>query len=421
MTSLRAGLGEWFRQRPRRHGEAIHDRLVSPLELFYDLVYVVCIGQAAHTLAGDVSWTGLAQFLVVFGMIWVVWMNGTLYHELHGREDGRSRSFMFLQMLLLALLSVFTAHAATSGHGETNDGRAFALTYTALLVVLTWLWYQVQRADAGAYRSTTTHYLAGMGVTIVGVLVSAALPAHVRPWIWAALVVGWILFVWYVFTRADTRTIGVTITHSMIERFGLLVIIVLGEVVIGVVDGLTGSSRDTLAIVTGLLGLTIGFGLWWNYFDLAGNRCPRSSGMAFSVWLFAHAPLTAAIAASGAGMVELVEHAHDGRTKAPTAWLMAGSVAAMLVCLALVVRSLLDWWEYHEYSVVAVRWLVIAAGVAIVVGALRPTPWLLALLLSLTLLVPWWMAFVHRVRNGYGPAPLAPTTKHDEDVASSLT
>ena len=54
-TPMRSGLAEWFRQPPRRHGEAIHDRLVSPLELFYDLVYVVCISRVAHTLAEDVS------------------------------------------------------------------------------------------------------------------------------------------------------------------------------------------------------------------------------------------------------------------------------------------------------------------------------------------------------------------------------
>jgi hypothetical protein len=57
-TSLRRGLSEWFGQPPRRHGEPILHRAVSYLELFYDLVYVVCISQASHTLAGDVSWAG---------------------------------------------------------------------------------------------------------------------------------------------------------------------------------------------------------------------------------------------------------------------------------------------------------------------------------------------------------------------------
>lgn len=75
----------------------IEDRRVSFLELFYDLVYVVLIGQLAHTLAEDVSWSGVLDFAVVFGLIWIGWFNGTEFHELHGREDGRNRSFIFFR------------------------------------------------------------------------------------------------------------------------------------------------------------------------------------------------------------------------------------------------------------------------------------------------------------------------------------
>lgn len=85
-----------FWQPPRAHGGIPEDRSVSFLELFYDLTYVVVIARAAHHLAEHVSWRGAAEFAVVFGLIWIAWLSGTLYCELHGREDGRTRAFVFL-------------------------------------------------------------------------------------------------------------------------------------------------------------------------------------------------------------------------------------------------------------------------------------------------------------------------------------
>ena len=78
---------------------------------------MVLIAQVAHTLAEDVSWSGVLDFAVVFGLIWIGWFNGTLFHELHGRQDGRNRSFIFLQMGILTVLAVFAGYAAS------KDGR----------------------------------------------------------------------------------------------------------------------------------------------------------------------------------------------------------------------------------------------------------------------------------------------------------
>ena len=105
------------------------------------------VAQAARHLAEHVTWRGAAEFAVVFGLIWIAWINGTFYHDLHGRGDGRTRTFVFMQMAILALLAVFTVDAT----GE--DGTAFAVVYTAFLVVLTWLWYS---AFVARTKSNTT-------------------------------------------------------------------------------------------------------------------------------------------------------------------------------------------------------------------------------------------------------------------------
>ena len=171
-----------FRQRfwqpPRAHGDVIEDRTVSFLELFYDLVFVVVVAQAAHELAHHLTWGGVFDFVVVFGLIWFAWLNGTTYYDLHGREDGRTRTYVFGQMLLLALLAVFTADAAGEG------GTGFALTYTAFLLLLTWMWFTVRQQDSEEYMTLTGRYLMGMAASVVVMGVSAALPDDARVIVW---------------------------------------------------------------------------------------------------------------------------------------------------------------------------------------------------------------------------------------------
>ena len=176
------------------------------------------------------------------------------------------------------------------------------------------------------------------------------------------------------------------------ERFGLFTIIVLGEFVFGVVEGLSASERDGMTITTGMIALVIGFGFWWIYFDLVGGRLPRSDGPALANWLLSHLPLTLSIAAGGAAMVSLIGHADDARTPASTAWLLSGAVALGLLALILTERALVD----ADRLVVVYRPLSVAlaggAAAALVVGWRRPAPWLLSLLLVAILSVLWLFA-----------------------------
>jgi low temperature requirement protein LtrA len=392
----------WFWRPPRPHGESIADRQVSVLELFYDLVYVAVIGQAAHHLATHVTVRGLAEFAVVFALIWIAWINGSLYLELHGREDGRTRSIVFVQMGILVLLAVFTAEAADGG------GRGFALVYATYQVLQTGLWYSVwlqDRRDRPEYLAATGGYVVGIGLSAAVIGASALLPATPRVIVWAGLAVAWIVGI-VLAARSSRAGLGLTPTDSLVERFGLFTIIVLGEVVLGVVAGLSAAERDAKTTVTGMLALWLGFGFWWIYFDLVGRRLPRADGGALSNWVMSHLPITLAITAAGAGMVSLIGHAHDPRTPAGTSWLLAGAVATGLLALVLTEQALVD---AERLSVVfhPLR-LALAGGAvaALVAGWLRPAPWLLALLLVAILSALWGFAVSRFLRaDAWGDAP----------------
>ena len=157
-----------------------------------------------------------------------------------------------------------------------------------------------------------------------------------------------------------------------------------------------------------MLALGIGFGFWWIYFDVVGRRLPRTDGRSLANWLLSHLPITLSIAAAGAGMTSLIVHAHDAAHPESTAWLVSGSVALGLLALIVIERSLVD--AERLAGVYRPLGMAIAAGAvaALVVGWLRPTPWLLALLLGAILSVLWFFAAFRFLGAGaWGESPEA--------------
>jgi low temperature requirement protein LtrA len=388
----------WLSSPPRPHGDIIEDRTVSNLELFYDLAYVVVIAQMSHRLAEDMSLRGVIEFAVVFAMIWIAWFNGSLYVELHGREDGRTRLLVFLQMGILVLMAVFAEHAADT------SGEAFALAYAAFLGLMTWHWYAVRRLDVTErpeYLGITAIYVGAMLISTVAIATTALLPLETRLVLWAVFSVAWLIGIQLAaIAPRYGMSEAIIPTDSLVERFGLFVIIVLGEVIFGVVGGLSAAEVDVKTITTGSLALIVGFGIWWIYFDLVGRRLPRRDRGTISVWMLSHVPITGAIVAVGAGMVSLIEHAHDPVTPPATAWLISGATAVALIGLIMTARSLTD--AIRLASVYRPLTLALAAGsgVALVAGWSAPAPWILALLLVAILTVLWFFAVAWMIRAG---------------------
>src|SRR5215813_1263153 len=196
---------------------------------------------------------------------------------------------------------------------------------------------------------------------------------------------------------------ALAITDALIERFGLRTIIVLGETLTGVVAGLAREPISGLTLAVGLVAVVVGFGAWWTYFDFAGRRHPRSTPAASMQWLLGHLPLTAAIAAMGAAMVSLVDHAHDGRTPAATAWLLCAG-AAVVLCATMLVAASLQAWQSDRglYRPLAPACAAVAAA-CLAVGAARPPPLFLGLTLVVLLSIPWTLAVVRRLVSRDGP------------------
>jgi low temperature requirement protein LtrA len=392
--------GRWARLRrtlwqpPRPHGEQPRERVVGPLELFYDLAVVVLVAQAAHHLAGHLTWRGLGEFAAVFTLVWIAWANGSLHHELHGREDARARSTFLLQVLVLVAMGAFIPEAGGA------RGAAFAVSAGVLFAILTVLWLLAARGDSPEYRRPSRLFVTGTAGCAVLLIGTAFLPASARVLAWGLLDVAYLGGFVAVTFASPAEATGVLVTDALIERFGLLTIIVLGETLTGVVAGLAREPVSGLTLSVGLVAVVVGFGAWWTYFDFAGHRQPRPDTAATLQWLLSHLPLTAAIAAMGAAMVSLVGHAHDGRTPAATAWVLCAGAAVVLGATMLIAASLRAWDRDRGLYRPLARICLAVAVACLGLGAVRPAPLVLGVALVLLLSIPWALAVARRLAAG---------------------
>jgi low temperature requirement protein LtrA len=323
-------------QPPARFEDRSTDRRVTFLELFFDLVFVVVISQLAHRLAEHPSWEGVGWFVFLFYAAWSSWLNGTLYHDLHTTDDLSVRVFTFAQMLSVAVLAAFIGDVP----GEGSAG--FALAYAANGLILVVLWSRTGIHDP-SHRAASVPYSTAYFLSAALFATSAAVSPPGRYWLWAAGLVLEICGIVIAFLRwtppaTQAGEAVIATSPSLIERMGLFVIIVLGEVVVGAVNGMAGIAPLAMdEIVIGLLGVVVAIGLWMIYFDLASHEPPISRRT--QVWLYLHLPLVIAIAAGGAGVVNTVEHAAEPLPDS-VRWLLVGSLATAMFSVVLIARTL---------------------------------------------------------------------------------
>jgi len=352
---------------PRQFADRPTDRRVTFLELFFDLVFVVVIAQLADRLVVHPTWAGVGWFAFLFYAVWASWLNGTLYYDLHGTNDVSVRVFTFLQMLAVAIMAVFVADVP-------GDGAAgFALGYAANTLVLVVLWFRTGVHDP-QHRAASVPYSAGYLVAAVLFAASAAVDAPLIYWLWGLAmfveVVGQV-YAYRVWTPPTDQGGAVfAATPSLIERLGLFVIIVLGEVIVGAVNGMAALHPVTAdGVVIGLLGVLVAIGLWWIYFDLVSNHAPVPRRT--QLWLYLHLPLVIAMAAVGAGLLNAVERS-TAPLPANVRWLLVGALGVAVGSVAALTATLQIRRSYPALYRTATATLV---GSAVVIVGVGLTDW----------------------------------------------
>jgi low temperature requirement protein LtrA len=391
VTSITRNFRKWW-QPPRRTSDREEERTVTFLELFYDLVYVVVIAELSHGLAGHIGLRGLSEFAMLFMLVWFAWLNGAIYHDLHGNNDIRTRVFTFLQMFTVAAMAVFAHHA----FGDGSVG--FALSFAAYQLIITYLWWRTGVHDP-LHRPLARPFVFTYLLSTMIFLLSALVSPPWRFYLWGMGTLLSVLMPLVSFMRrpSDPEVLAehersMRPSPSIVERFGLFTIIVLGEVIVGVVRGVAGHHHLTWAVgATGALGMLLAIGIWWLYFDFVSRHMPFD-GLRSGAWIYLHLFMTLSIVATGAAVLNVVEHVGESMP-ADVGWLLVGAVAATLICIALLMGTLQLQPRYLPLYRRAAMVTAVSAALSLLAGLLPLEAIPLLTILAVLMLLPVFYGF----------------------------
>lgn len=319
----------WQRPALRTDEDFRQHRAVSSLELFFDLVFVVVISRLAHHLGGHLEAGGVLGFAVQFLAVFWVWNSFTYYTERFESDGLENRLLAFLAIVPVAGLAVF----GEEGLGATYVGFALAYLVARAVNQLSWVRAGVH---VPAFRPVATRFVMGYAVVIAVVLVSFAATGVARVALFTLAVVVDIATPYA--TVAQQSALPQLSTSKFPERFALFTIIVLGESVVGVIVGLSelqaGGVLDGPGIVAGVLGLAVGFSLWWAYFDFVARRPPKPVFVIALFWVYLHLAALTAITATGVGVSVAIADTTTGALADPSRYLLVGGVVLGLVGIA---------------------------------------------------------------------------------------
>jgi low temperature requirement protein LtrA len=286
-------------------------RAATPLELFFDLCFVVAVAQASGVLHHDLALGhfghAVYSYLFVFFAIWWAWMNFTWFASAYDTDDDYYR--------LTTLVQIAGALILAAGIPQAFNGDFLVATmgYVVMRLAMVVQWLRAARDDPPR-RATALRYAIGVAVVQACWVLRLAFD---QPWY---LYIGWALIVAELAVPIWAERAEMTTWHPqhITERYGLFTLIVLGEAVLAATiaiqvaaDLVHGVDADLLLLAGA--GLVLVFSMWWLYFDRTRQELLRSLRKAI-IWGYGHYFIFASTAAVGAGLAVAVDdlsgHAH---------------------------------------------------------------------------------------------------------------
>ncbi len=335
--------------RPRRLQAVLRGETatVTPLELFFDLIFVLALTQCTALMADEPTWLGLAKGAMVLGMLWWSWVGYSWLTSVIDPEEGPVRIAMFVAMAAFLVASLCVPQV----YGEL--GLLFAGSYGVVRLGQIALFVLASGDDPGLRRAVSG--LAISTTISVSLLVAAAYAdAPVKLWLWllalgldvaGPLVIdasGW---------RLSPEHFG--------ERHGLIVIIALGESIVAIGVG-SGAGVTAPVVVAAVLGLIVCAALWWIYFDIValvatqrlGEAAPgrEQSTLARDAFSYLHFPMVAGIVLVALGLKKTLGHT-DHHLSIVTGFALYGGCAIYLMALAAIKRRAMG--QFHRARLVA--------------------------------------------------------------------
>jgi low temperature requirement protein LtrA len=314
---------------------------VTPLELFFDLVFVLAITQCTALMADSPTWEGLARGLLVLGVLWWSWVGYSWLTSVVDPEEGSVRFAMFAAMaaLLVAALCVPGAF----------DDRAllFACAYGVVRMGQIALFVIASRDDPALRRSVN-----GLAVSTaigVGLLAGASATDHeLQGALWAlALLLD--MGGPYLFGSEGWKLVP----GHFAERHGLIVLIALGESIVAIGVG-SEAGVDAGVVAAAVFGIAVAAALWWLYFDVVAlvaqrrlTKAPEGrerNEIARDSFSYLHFPMVAGIVLVALGLKKTLGHVEDPLKLVPAVATLGGTALYLLAHVAF------RWRNVHRFS-----------------------------------------------------------------------
>ena len=303
------------------------EQRVTPLELFFDLVFVFAITRVTSLMAHDLSWTSIGQGLLVLAALWWGWAAFAWLTNHVAGEDFRARLVVLVAMAAMVLVALSVPDAFG------DHALLFALAYLVMRMAHLGLYWVASREEHEVHLAVARllpSAIAGPLLLIAAAFTDGALQSAL--WILAlAIDYGGPLV---------TGVAGYRVHPAhFAERFSLIVIIALGESIVAIGVGAGDHPLDAAIGVAAVLALVASAGLWWAYFDvvapLAGRRLGELSGavrntLARDAFAYLHLPMIAGIQLFALGVEQVVGHV-DEPLKLEAATALFGGIALYLL------------------------------------------------------------------------------------------
>ena len=311
--------------------------VVSPLELFFDLVFVLAITQCTALMARDPTWGGIGRGVLVLGLLWWSWVGYAWLTSVVDPDEGPVRLVLFAAMAALLVTSLCVPDA----FGDL--GLMFAVAYGVVRAAHIALFVLASREDP-----ELRHSVIGLGAsTAAGVAVLVAgslLDGNGQAAVWAAALV---------FDMAGPLVINPSgwrlVPGHFAERHGLIVIVALGESIVAIGVG-AEAGVDGGVILAAVLGITVACALWWAYFDVSAlaaarrlaelESVPDRNRLARDAFSYMHLPMVAAIVLVALGTKSTLRHVGDPLEWETATALVGGAALYLLAHVAFKRRTL---------------------------------------------------------------------------------
>ena len=311
---------------------------VTPIELFFDLVFVFGITQVTALMAHDLTVHGLVRGLLVLALLWWCWVGYAWLGNVVRADEGVGRVAMFGAMAAMLVLALSVPEAFHDIPGGLDGPVVLALAYLAvrmLHLAIFWL----AAGDDYVLRGQLIRFAPSVIGSTLLLLVASQMEGVAQTWMWVAVVV-----VDYVGTvLAGASGWRLYSAAHFAERHGLIIIIALGESVVAIGQGVTSLPISWPILAASIMGLTVAGCIWWAYFDVlaivAERALRRAQGeerarLARDCYSYLHLPMIAGIVLLALGLKQVLEYAGDHSLSEPLALLplaaMYGGVALYL-------------------------------------------------------------------------------------------